>query len=320
MNPERKQKARLYLQRGDKFPEKLYAVVEDGRILRWDSNGVRISLGFPTQQNASNSLIEENPGPKNYEALVMDLYPGFVQIPQFTNLRRLFREYSFGWHVSSRGVFSFSHPYFRRGRQDLLANIKTRRKTIPFYKCGFGQRVSRRSLKLKRDPDEFDYSEELPPDFHAALNKNNNSLEEGKVTNVGHCEKQRETRNRRSKINNEAVSKLDSKHGKFEQSEMESSRQRLMKKLQLRDILSSYIKNEFDNEQDIQLLSMYLFCWSGIFNGANDTTDQILTETLSSPFDSSTQAEYIEWLSGNSGYLRPVSNSGGNIIREYCPL
>ncbi|GAB1598642.1 hypothetical protein LOTGIDRAFT_159233 [Argonauta hians] len=319
MHPERKHKARLYLQRGDKFPEKLYSVVEDGCILRWDNNGVRISLGSPTLYNTSNSILEDNPGPKNYEALVMDLYPGFVQIPLFTNLRRLFREYSFGWHVSSRGVFSFSHPYFRRGRQDLLANIKTRRKTIPFYKCSFGQRINRRrSLKLKEVPD---YSEELTSDLRAALNKNNNSLDEEKFTSLGYYEKQREVRNRRSKLNNESMLKLGSKNGaKLELTEMETCRERLTKKMQLRDILVSYIKNEFDSEQYIQLLSTYPFSWNGILSGDDETINQEPKENTSLPFDSPAKSDYVEWLSGNSGYLRPITSYEGYIIREYCPL
>lgn len=70
---------------------------------------------------------------KNSEPLVMDFHPRIVQIPQLTNLRHLFYEFSFDWHVSSRGFISFSHSYFCRSWLGSLINIKTTRESTPFY-------------------------------------------------------------------------------------------------------------------------------------------------------------------------------------------
>ncbi len=57
--------------------------------------------------------------------------PGLVQIASFANFRRQLREYSFEWRNNSdiSGEYVFSHPYFIRGRRDLLQQILTRRKT-----------------------------------------------------------------------------------------------------------------------------------------------------------------------------------------------
>lgn len=96
------------------FPEKLYDVASDDYLFRWTDGGTWISV------------VEE----EVFEKEVMRRYPGFLQIPSFVNLRRLFREYKFDWRVNEEtSLYEFHHPCFRKDKPELLANIKTRRKS-----------------------------------------------------------------------------------------------------------------------------------------------------------------------------------------------
>lgn len=88
-----------------RFPEKLFKVTNDSLIIRWTEDGYGI-------------LIEEF----HYESHVMDLYPGFVQVGTFHNLRRLLRDYGFEFVVLRRrhglsdlGMkLEYRHPLFTR--------------------------------------------------------------------------------------------------------------------------------------------------------------------------------------------------------------
>lgn len=114
-NVTKKVRIRLRIDPKERFPEKLYDVVSDGRLLHWNASGTEI-------------YVRE----KEYEETVMGMYPGFVQIPQFPNLRRLFREYGFDWRIKeSKGaeIFQFAHPCFVYGQRHLLSEIQTRRKS-----------------------------------------------------------------------------------------------------------------------------------------------------------------------------------------------
>ncbi|KAL4231477.1 hypothetical protein ACF0H5_009054 [Mactra antiquata] len=104
---------RLILDYKDQFPQKLYDVVCDGGLFRWNRNG-------------SVSVLDEESFVNN----VMKWYPGFLQIPSFQNLKRLFREYGFDRVVNQNYELEFSHPYFQYGRRDLLTEIRTRRKSF----------------------------------------------------------------------------------------------------------------------------------------------------------------------------------------------
>ena len=111
MDESARRRIRLIFNPKDQFPSKLYDVCNDGYLMRWNRNG---SVSVPNEAA--------------FEAEVMELYPGFLQIASFVNLRRLFREYGFDWAITQDNVVEFSHPLFVRGRKQLLPDIKTRRK------------------------------------------------------------------------------------------------------------------------------------------------------------------------------------------------
>lgn len=113
MDENAKKRIRLIFNPKDQFPSKLYDVCNDGYLIRWNRNG---SVSVPDEDA--------------FEANVMDLYPGFLQIPSFVNFRRLFREYGFEWVINQDNILEFSHPLFVRGRKQLLPEIKTRRKSF----------------------------------------------------------------------------------------------------------------------------------------------------------------------------------------------
>ena len=113
MDERTKKRIRLIFNPKDQFPSKLYDVCNDGYLMRWNRNG---SVSVPNEEA--------------FETEVMELYPGFLQIPSFVNLRRLFREYGFDWVVTQDNIVEFSHPLFVRGRKQLLTEIKTRRRAF----------------------------------------------------------------------------------------------------------------------------------------------------------------------------------------------
>ena len=113
MDDNSKKRIRLIFNPKDHFPAKLYDVCNDGHLVKWNRNG-------------SISVIDE----EAFEKQVMDLYPGFLQIPNFLNFRRLFREYGFEWVINQDDILEFSHPLFVRGRRQLLPDIRTRRKSF----------------------------------------------------------------------------------------------------------------------------------------------------------------------------------------------
>ncbi|KAK6186577.1 hypothetical protein SNE40_008591 [Patella caerulea] len=122
----------------DRFPEKLYDVVEDNYVIRWGADGTSI-------------FVDEN----GFAEIIMECYPGFLQIPDFPNFRRLFREYSFDWE-NRDSIFEFSHPCFIRGKPELLGQILTRRKS--YYK------KTPAADKRRELPDYFDveFNSETP--------------------------------------------------------------------------------------------------------------------------------------------------------------
>ena len=104
-----------------RFPEKLFKVVNDGIVITWNENGTGI-------------VIEED----IFEAHVMDLYPGFVQVGTFHNLRRLLRDYGFDFIVIRKRrqktptvalKIEYRHPLFTRNASMLdlykIVKIKT---------------------------------------------------------------------------------------------------------------------------------------------------------------------------------------------------
>ncbi|KAK7108933.1 hypothetical protein V1264_013068 [Littorina saxatilis] len=108
-------RTRLFCDSKGRFPGKLYEVASDGYLIKWSSDGLSI-------------FVEE----EYFEDKVMECYPGFVQIATFLNLRRLFREYSFDWRIveGTDTLFEFSHPDFIRGREDLLREVTTKRRSV----------------------------------------------------------------------------------------------------------------------------------------------------------------------------------------------
>lgn len=109
-----KPRLRLSMDPKERWPDKLYDVANDGYLLKWNPTG--------------NSVIVEEAG---FADKVMHCYPGFVQIPLFLNLRRLFREYGFDWKIVDDGnTFEFSHPCLVRGQRQMLDEIRTRRKSF----------------------------------------------------------------------------------------------------------------------------------------------------------------------------------------------
>lgn len=98
-----------------RFPEKLFDVANENKVICWNENGDSISI--------SEKKFEEN---------IMVAHPGLVKIPQFANFRRLMREYAFQWQIVNDNndlTLEFSHPFFIRGQKDLLNNILTKRKS-----------------------------------------------------------------------------------------------------------------------------------------------------------------------------------------------
>lgn len=132
---------RLIIDTTDLFPEKVYDIANDGHLIQWNGTGTAITV----------SDIE-------FEANVMTMYPGFLQIASFLNLRRLFRQYGFDWkfigHLpSGENQFEFSHPSFLYGQRDRLCEVVTRRKSF--------SRPSRKISKFHEDvldiKDDEDY-------------------------------------------------------------------------------------------------------------------------------------------------------------------
>ncbi|KAL3864638.1 hypothetical protein ACJMK2_006303 [Sinanodonta woodiana] len=105
---------RLSMDPKERFPEKLYDVVNDGILVCWNHNG-SVSL-----------CVDE----KVFEKNVKICYPGFLQIPTFLNFRRLFREYGFDWRVNDEGDLEFSHPGFDQNDRTRLSMVKTKRKSF----------------------------------------------------------------------------------------------------------------------------------------------------------------------------------------------
>ncbi|RUS72145.1 hypothetical protein EGW08_020087 [Elysia chlorotica] len=110
------------------------AVVNDGIIIRWadDNNGI---------------IVQE----KEFEQNVMQMYPGFVQVDAFHNLRRLFRDYNFKFRILQRKsscpglVLEFRHPNFSRENFDQLSQVKKRQR---FRKLKYLQRYQRQLKPL----------------------------------------------------------------------------------------------------------------------------------------------------------------------------
>ena len=108
-----KKRFRLIVDFKSQFPEKLYDVANDGALIKWNRNG---SVSVTSEQEFENN--------------VMKWYPGFLQIPSFQNLKRLFREYGFDRIVNQNNQYEWSHEMFVRGRREFLPEIKTRRKSF----------------------------------------------------------------------------------------------------------------------------------------------------------------------------------------------
>ncbi|GFN75304.1 transmembrane protein 2 [Plakobranchus ocellatus] len=111
---DKKTNARLSFGSQYKFPLKLMEVANDGVLLKWtdDDKGI---------------LVQE----KNFEVNVMEMYPGFVQVEAFHNLRRLFRDYSFRFRVIEHSRFhgrliEFRHPHFKKNDFDQISQVKKR--------------------------------------------------------------------------------------------------------------------------------------------------------------------------------------------------
>ena len=92
-------------------------VANDGVLITWT--------------NDSSGLIVQE---REFEENVMQMYPGFVQVETFHNLRRLFRDYSFKFRIlqrkrSSHGLsIEFRHPSFSRNSYDQLPQVKKRQR------------------------------------------------------------------------------------------------------------------------------------------------------------------------------------------------
>ena len=96
------------------FPYKLYDAANASLdLIKWTKDGTSI-LVYTTY----------------FEEKVLDLYPNLVEIPQFTNFRRQMRAYGFSWYQHKSDLFEFSHTYFKRGHDELLKFVLTRRKQI----------------------------------------------------------------------------------------------------------------------------------------------------------------------------------------------
>ena len=160
MDENARKRIRLIFNPKDQFPSKLYDVCNDGYLIRWNRNG---SVSVPNESA--------------FEAEVMELYPGFLQIASFVNLRRLFREYGFDWIVTQENILEFSHPLFVRGRKQLLSEIKTRRKAYKSDRPAVDSASSeiietepgkRYSTRKRRRTKQFTgTADENKPDFQA---------------------------------------------------------------------------------------------------------------------------------------------------------
>lgn len=152
MQPTSSGKVNLRVDTLMRFPEKFWAVVNDTNdMLYWGENG--------------DTIIVDD---KKYEEGIMGSYPGFVQINSFANLRRLLREYGFSWSIRDNGFFEFSHSHMKRGRQDLLKGVKTKRKAmkagtphpyLPFYR-GDGPYTSPGSKMFSPTHSQYDQYEQ----------------------------------------------------------------------------------------------------------------------------------------------------------------
>ena len=100
-----------------KFPKKLMTVANDGILIKWSDDN-------------SGIIVQE----KEFERNVMQMYPGFVQVETFHNLRRLFRDYNFKFRIlqrkrsSSGMVLEFRHQSFSRDNFDQLSHVKKRQR------------------------------------------------------------------------------------------------------------------------------------------------------------------------------------------------
>ncbi|CAH1783978.1 unnamed protein product [Owenia fusiformis] len=97
------------------FPEKLWYVVnDDDPMFKWTDDGASFTI--------NETYFVEN---------VLDIYPGFLQINLFANVRRLLREYGFMWDMEGE-KYVFTHSNFVRGHPELVQNVtrwRTRRRS-----------------------------------------------------------------------------------------------------------------------------------------------------------------------------------------------
>ncbi|KAI8793095.1 IPF1 [Biomphalaria glabrata] len=130
-----------------KFPLKLYEIANDGLIIKWTNDGTGL-------------LVEEN----EFEQNVMLLYPGFVQVETFHNLRRLFRDYNFLFRVLRKrkpygAKVEFRHPYFNRDSPALIFRVKKMNRFWPSL-----------SPTATSSPKRIYRSNKLPPFANELLN------------------------------------------------------------------------------------------------------------------------------------------------------
>ena len=90
-----------------RFPTKLFmAANSQNDLIRWSDDGRSI-------------IVDDG----QFESEVMTVFPGLVQIASFPNFRRQLREYSFNWSINIDSEFEFCHPYFLKGREDILEEV-----------------------------------------------------------------------------------------------------------------------------------------------------------------------------------------------------
>lgn len=154
------------------FPEKLFDVANENKLIFWNKKGNSITISE-----------------KKFEEEIMEVHPGFVKIPQFANFRRLAREYAFHWKIVDDEcdlTLEFSHPFFIRGKKELLTNILTKRKSKrerPSARIGHLKnkpiRYRRRKNRHVHEPDSVDKFQ----DMHTASMRDNMTID--KITTQG---------------------------------------------------------------------------------------------------------------------------------------
>ncbi|WAR21045.1 hypothetical protein MAR_015019 [Mya arenaria] len=126
-----KRRYRLIMDFKANFPEKLYDVCNDGALVHWNPNG-SLSPAFYAEMTVTDfcplAFLIFTAKIRQWEKFAK--YPGFLQIPSFLNFKRLFREYGFERDINQNGIIEWSHPWFVRGRREMVNNIKTRRKSF----------------------------------------------------------------------------------------------------------------------------------------------------------------------------------------------